>query len=396
MLRSKIIGKRCFLIMKKTDNPNSWVFERGIGITIGDVYNLKGNKRWKIVRIVFSLLLLVGYFLLSNYYGNALKSGIIIIGIEISILLFIWMKGIIKKYWPVFIVPFLALIIVIIVVNVYAEGDVLLQQSDILTFSGSYLSFLGTFCLGYFIYIQDRSKVIEEKRTKIRMLISLIEKTNIELLYLYHLLKEDKSIQNGDNCDDIEPIPYNPDWILYYNEYEIVKGANIDLKRTIESFFNNVVNVNNAIKKGKIERAVEINKKYLDDECYKTSKYNEWEMVTCLQAACSDACIIDSRSWIERKETVDLINRLCKKYYFIIENYVYAWLIRHNINTTVPAYEVEREIVDWLLSNSSEIKEIIKYPTDKRIISKVVFDCSLKFNSKSKKVNLVWGEYSLK
>jgi hypothetical protein len=57
---------------------------------------------------------------------------------------------------------------------------------------------------------------------------------------------------------------------------------------------------------------------------------------------------------------------------------------------------VEREIVDWLLSISAEINEIIKYPTDKRIISKVVFDCSLKFNSKSKKVNLVWGEYSLK
>lgn len=383
---------------RETDNPNSWIFERGIGIPIGDVYNLKGNKRWKIVRIVFVLLLLVGYFLLSNYYGNALESGIVIIGIEISILLFIWiwMKGIIKKYWPIFIVPLLALIIVIIVVNVYAEGDVLLQHSDILTFSGSYLSFLGTFCLGYFIYIQDRSKVIEEKRTKIRMLISLIEKTNIELLYLYHLLKDDKIIQNEDKCDDVEPIPYNPDWILYYNEYEILKGANIDLKRTMESFFNNVINVNNAIKKGELERAVEINKKYLDDECYMIGKYNEWEMVTCLQEACSDACIIDSRSWIEKKETVDLINDLCRKYYFIIENYVYVWLIRHDIKATVLADDVEREIVDWLLSNSSEINEIIKYPTDKRIISKVVFDCSLKFNSKSKKVNLVWGEYSLK
>lgn len=383
---------------RKPDNPNSWVFERGIGITMGDVYNLNGNKRRKIVRVVFSLLFLVGYFLLSNYYGNALKSGIIIIGIEISILLFawIWIKGIIKKYWPIFIVPLLALIIVIIVVNIYAEGDVLLQHSDILTFSGSYLSFLGTFCLGYFIYIQDRSKVIEEKRTKIRMLISLIEKTNIELLYLYHLLKEDKSIQNGDNCDDVEPIPYNPDWILYYNEYEILKGANIDLKCTMESYFNNVINVNNDIKKGEIERAVEINKKYLDDECYVTRKYNEWEMVTCLQEACSDACIIDSRSWMEKKETVDLINELCRKYYFIIENYVYVWLIRHDIKATVPAGDVEREIVDWLLSNSAEINKIIKYPTDKRIISKVVFDCSLKFNSKSKKVNLVWGEYSLK
>ncbi len=84
---------------RETDNPNSWTFERGIGITMGDVYNLKGNKRWKIVRIVFELLLLVGYFLLLNYYGNALKSGIIIIGIEISILLFvrIWINGIIKS-----------------------------------------------------------------------------------------------------------------------------------------------------------------------------------------------------------------------------------------------------------------------------------------------------------
>lgn len=90
------------------------------------------------------------------------------------------------------------------------------------------------------------------------------------------------------------------------------------------------------------------------------------------------------------------LSELCRKYYFIIENYVYVWLIRHDIKATVPAGDVEREIVDWLLSNSAEINKIIKYPTDKRIISKVVFDCSLKFNSKSKKVNLVWGEYSLK
>ncbi len=383
---------------RKTDSPNSWIFERGVGITIGNVYNLKGNKIWKTVRIGFSLLLLIGCFLLLKYYGNTLKSGIIIIGIEISILLllWIWVKGIIKKYWPIFIVPLLALIIVIIVVNIYAEGDVSLQYSDILTFSGSYLSFLGTFCLGYFIYIQDRSKVIEEKRTKIRMLLSLIEKTNIEILYLCQLVKEDWFIQNRDNCDCVEPIPYNPDWIFYYYEYEFLKGANIDLKRTMDSFFNNVINVNNAIKNGEIERAVEINKKYIDDECYTTRKYNEWEMVTCLQEACSDICIIDSKSWIEKKETVDLINELCRKYYFIIENYVYVWLLKHNIETTVPADDLEREIVDWLLSNSPEIKEIVKYPTDKRIVSKVVFDCSLKFNSKSKKVNLVWGEYSLK
>lgn len=55
-----------------------------------------------------------------------------------------------------------------------------------------------------------------------------------------------------------------------------------------------------------------------------------------------------------------------------------------------------RKIVDWLLLNSPEIKEKIKYPHEKRIISKVVFDCSLKFESKSEKINYMWGEYFLR
>ena len=45
---------------------------------------------------------------------------------------------------------------------------------------------------------------------------------------------------------------------------------------------------------------------------------------------------------------------------------------------------------------SPEIKEIAKFPSDKRIINRVVFDCSLMMNRKSKKVDYVWGEYSLK
>lgn len=58
------------------------------------------------------------------------------------------------------------------------------------------------------------------------------------------------------------------------------------------------------------------------------------------------------------------------------------------------ANEINREIVDWLLANSPEIKEKVKY--EKRIVSKVVFDCSLKFESKSEKISYIWGEYSLK
>ena len=106
--------------------------------------------------------------------------------------------------------------------------------------------------------------------------------------------------------------------------------------------------------------------------------------------------IFNTKSWIERPETMDLINELCKKYYLIIENYIYVWLLSHNVKTTTEKEALDRDVVDYLLANSPEIKEKIKDPYEKRIISKVVFGCCLKFNSKLEKLNYIWGEYSLK
>lgn len=372
--------------MKKAkDSSDSWTFENG-----KDIYNQKSNKIVKAMKFVFVILLLVGYYYLLNYYENTIKIGLMIIMIEIATIFLIWswMKGIVKKYWPMVIIPIIALTIVVLVVNAYAKGNVQLQQSDILSFFGNYLAFLGTFCLGYFIYMQDRTKMIEEKRRKVRLLIALIEKANIELLCLHHLQPEDYG--------SIGLITYNSDWILYYYEYESLMGENIDLKRTWDSFFYNISCVNEAIENGQIEQAVNINDKYLKYECYSISKYNEWEAITCLQEACYDFRIRKTKSWVENKEVMNSINELCKKYYYIIENYIYVWLLRHNVQTVTLRDNLNYEIVDWLLVNSAEMMEKVKSPIDKRIISKVVFDGSLKFNSKSKRINYIWGEYSLK
>ncbi len=390
--------------MKKieTDCPDSWIFEQDINKVILDNCNRKRNKFSLVVIFVFVPLVVVVYYLLSNYYGDVQKVGKIIIGFEIAgilvLYLTIWIlkKRIVKKYWPMIIIPVIALLIVIAVIDIFTEGNMSLQSSDILSFCGDYLAFLGTFCLGYFIYIQDRLKMIEEKRTKVRMLIALMENADIGLLNLSYLTRNEKFIKSSEKQNHVKLIPYNSDWLLYYYEYEALKGENPDLRRTLNSFFGNIMNVNAAIKLGQIEKADQINHNYVDRKHYSTGKYNEFEAITCLRDACDDYHFCNTKSWIERKETVDLINELCKKYYFIIENYVYVWLLRHNVETTTEKDDLNREIVDWLLLNSSEIKEKVKFPNDKRIISKVVFDCSLKFESKSVKVSYMWGEYSLK
>lgn len=129
---------------------------------------------------------------------------------------------------------------------------------------------------------------------------------------------------------------------------------------------------------------------------YSTQKYNELEAITCLMGACDDSNFFNTKSWLERKETVDLINELCRKYYLFIEDYIYSWLLKYEKKTTTEEDDLCREVTDWLLNNFPEIQEKIRFPDQKRIISRVVFDCSCKFSQKSKKVDYVWGEYSLK
>lgn len=387
--------------MKKIEkeSPNSWIFEQDISKAISYNYNRKYRNFTIFVLII---LLIVAYCFFNSYYGDAKKVGTIIIAFGSAIILMLYLavwilkKRIVNKYWPMIIIPVVALLIIRVVVYACTKEIISLPSTDVLSFCGAYLSFLGTFCLGYFIYMQDRLKMIEEKRTKIRLLLALIENANIELLRLSRLVRNEKIVKQPNNSNYVKLIPYNSDWLLYYYEYEALKGENSELRHTVTSFFDNIMNVNEAIKLGQIEEANEINHRYVERECYSTSKYNELEAITCLQNACEDFHFLESKSWIERKETVDLINKLCKKYYFIIENYIYVWLIQHNVESTTEKDNLNYEMVDWLLLNSPEIKEIIKYPTDKRIISKMIFDCSLKFNCKSKKINFIWGEYSLK
>lgn len=134
----------------------------------------------------------------------------------------------------------------------------------------------------------------------------------------------------------------------------------------------------------------------IEKQNYSISKYNLLEAQLCLQDACTDFNLINSKSWIEKRKTIELIEELCGKYYYIIENYMYARLLKKEAVATTQDDELAKEVTDWLINSSPEIKEIVKFPSDKRIISKVVLDCSIMMNRKSEKIQYAWGEYSLR
>jgi len=376
---------------EESNDPKTWEFELNINKHI--------NKRSGIIVFILLLLVLIVLImevvLLTKNLGSVEAAIRIVLRSVSTILLailfvgWIFSKIVRKKYWPIIVVPVIALIIVIFLVNNYPNGGPI-QRNDILSFAGDYLSFLGAFCLGYFIFLKDEARRIDDRRSKVKLLIEMIESAQTDLLRLGNI------VTSSNRKTILIAVTYDENWRVYYHEYEALKGSNFDLKKTLDYYFIKIEQINNALRQGEYEFAYELHRSYVKSQCYSTSKYNLLEAQLCLQDACTDFNIINSKSWIERKETIKLIEELCGKYYYIIENYIYVWLLRKDSATTSEETDLAKETTDWLINNSPEIKEIAKFPDDKRIISKVVFNCSLMMNRKSKKVQYVWGEYSLK
>ena len=379
--------------MKKEDpnDPKTWEFELNIN---------KHIKKRRGLTIFFLLLLslvlsILEVMLLTKSFGSvtiALREvfrNVFTISVAVLVIGWIFGKIVRKKYWPIIVVPAIALIIIIFLVNNYPNGETI-QRNDMLSFAGDYLSFLGAFCLGYFIFLKDEARRIDDRRSKVKLLLEIIERTQKDLLRLGNI------VNSSNKKTILTAVTYDESWRVYYHEYEALKGSNFDLKETLDYYFIKIEQINNALRQGEYEFAYEIHRSYVKSQCYSTSKYNLLEAQLCLQDACTDFAILNSKSWIEKQETIKLIEELCGKYYYIIENYIYVWLLRNDSMTTSENVELDKEITDWLINNSFEIKEIVKFPSDKRIINRVVHDCSLMMNRKSKKVDYVWGEYSLR
>ena len=379
----------------REEDINSWVFHPYHG------------KELDLTLLIQSFGIIIFAWLITSFLSQAsigkwgmilYNTSVVVCGIWLltspAVLKVRWWS--IGKYWPLVVFPLLALTVVVILIDIYPDPEGVLHRSDILGFCGDFLAFLGTFCLGYFIYAHDRVKETERKREKTYRLLKLVQKATRELNGLAHLAANEKYLKAIKNRERIEPVTYDPDWSEYYFEYESLEGIHLDLYQTLERFFDTVIQVNSAIETGQIESAVKIYKSYRVRESYSLARYNLSEAMLCLRCAYDNVHSVDTDCWSERRENVKLINSYCKQYYCLIENYIYAWLLKHHTDSTVEDEDLRREVTDWLIKNSPEIKKAIWEPRRKRLISRVVYDCSLKFSEKSKRIGYTRGEYFLK
>lgn len=341
--------------------------------------------------VVMAALALSAYVNVLEGMNDSNLAILTAVGIPFIVLLIVLMvldKVLYKRnrIFPFLFVPvFPLLIIYLFIKSNLIDGSIV--KSDVLLFSGEYLTFIGTFCLGYFIYLQDVNLKIGEKRKKVEMLILEINNSEIALIKL-------KELYESDAFEEMEMINYNVNWYSWYLEYESLDNCNHNIKYTIRRFFSVIDKVNYELKNGNLKRAMEIYEESVADEMYSIEEYNMIESITCLMDSCCDYRMMDTTSWIKRKENIDKINRIAREYYVPVEGYIYD-LLTNKKQPTNPVI-TNRQIVDWLINTYPNIKGMLKGEKDKRIVAKSVVDCALKMEEKSEIVGYVWGEFYLK
>ena len=298
-------------------------------------------------------------------------------------------------------VPVAVLIVIFLFLSLFRfQGNKEITRADVLAFSGDYISFVGAFCLGYFLYLKDLERDRKEKRIQIRLLLDSLEIANRSLMRIRHAVS---TIPEDEDVDKklegkFRTIQYDQRWRLNYYAYESLMGPNHELKDSIEKFWGMVEYVNNNLQAGKVLNAAEICGEYIKEtSIFAIQGYDFLEISLILSSAGNEFWIPTRKGFLYQKETIKQIENLKEKYYSVIENYIYNYMVKASLTSLENNEEIQRSTVEWLCENSEEIKEYVKFDmTRKRAVSRAVFECSVQFEKSSSRLSYCWGTYSLR
>lgn len=298
-------------------------------------------------------------------------------------------------------VPVAVLIVIFLFISLFHfQGNKEITRADVLAFSGDYISFVGAFCLGYFLYLKDLKRDRKEKRIQIRLLLDSLEIANRSLMRIKHAVSTIPEVEDVDKKLEgkFRTIQYDQRWRLNYYAYESLMGPNHELKDSIEKFWEMVEYVNNNLQAGKVLNAAEICGEYIKEtSIFAIQGYDFLEISLILSSAGNEFWIPTRKGFLYQKETIKQIENLKEKYYGVIENYIYNYMVKASLTSLENNEEIQRSTVEWLCENSEEIKEYIKFDmTRKRAVSRAVFECSVQFEKSSSRLSYCWGTYSLR
>lgn len=223
--------------MFKRKKEREWIIEDSRSKTFG--------KREIVLKVIYWFVI-IGV-LLYIFWDRQINSFdwivLVLLLINISADITVKFHRELKEYWPILVVPIIALVVIGVIIHCYPDDNVL-TRADILGFSGSYLSAVGAFSLGYFIFRYGVKQEKKEKIGHVRQLLALIQRIDIDLIAAKSSL--DCITKNSNRKYLINTIS-TEGWNDLFIAYEELSGENTELRRAFESFFRFVEKLNSLI-----------------------------------------------------------------------------------------------------------------------------------------------------
>lgn len=337
--------------------------------------------------IVYAIVIVLDAFTKeANQYLSCLKNLLMvllalhIIGVFVKLLKVLWpMLSKWCKNWSAVIWTVAITFAIPIVIHFWGYDGESIDQDTLLSIYTEYLSFVGAFALGYFLYRREVIKNEEILKKKARMIYEAMQYIELNFNNI------DVYIEQGETY----PIPEN--WRSDYLDIKrLVKYEESALGSELQYFFGRVNSINKAIAAGNKERAKRLYLSFVQKEQYSSTEYNYMNAAEVMLLISLD--MPQHKTWKKTEKTQ--IKKYANDFFTVVNLWVYNYLIKNHLSSC-DLDILEYELVDWLLQNP-ELKAWVKHPYDKRKISAVVSEIALSMNKESPNLNYYWREFSFK
>jgi len=301
---------------------------------------------------------------------------VLVFVIDILIELRYIVKAWLKRYTVLLFIILISIIIPFVVHFVFYRDNPI-EESDLLNFYGSYLTFIGAFSLGYYLLKKDEKTQLSTLRKKADMLYHSMKST------MDHLSRTEAEAALGIT------IPFNAHWREdYYDIQNLVQYERFDLEAELNTFYTTVEKINQYIEQGEKDKAVQVYKSFIKVEQYHSSYdyIHAWTIIGLVSLGGKQI-----KSWKEEKK--ELMMKYADQFYGVVHLWIKNYMIRNNL-TTCSLNSITYQLVDWL-SLHPDLKELIQAPSDKGKINDIVFQIALKIRDSSKNMSFCWGEFTL-
>lgn len=283
------------------------------------------------------------------------------------------------KNWNPIIWTIVITLAIPVVIHLGIYNGESINQDSFLSAYTEYLSFVGAFALGYFLYKREEIKRHEELKKKARLIYESI----------IYIKANFRNIEAFINRGETYPIVEN--WRSEYLDIKhLVTYLEPALHQELKYFFNSVDSINKAIVAGDKERAKKMYLNFEQNEKYSSSAYNSMDAAEVLLFISLD--MPQQKPWNEAEKVQ--IEEYADKFFDVVNLWIYNYLIKNHL-TSCDLDLVEYDLVEWLLKHP-ELRAWVRHSYEKRKITAVVFTIASTMNKKSPNLNYCWREFSLK